>query len=81
MKKNIDRELADWIIETRPHFVGLSSEYEIDVEIEKEFLAADIILFERLANTDQLPESFMFYGVPLKIREGDGSPVRAFAIV
>jgi kynurenine formamidase len=23
----------------------------------------------------------MFYGVPLKIKEGDGSPVRAFAVV
>lgn len=78
---NIDRQLADWILEKRPHFVGLSSEYEVDTDIEKEFLANDIILFERLANTESLPDEFTFYGVPLKIKEGDGSPVRAFAVV
>lgn len=79
--QNIDQEVADWIIESKPAFVGLSDEYEIDVGIEKQLLAAGIILYENLANTDQLPSSFMFYGVPLKISEGDGCPVRAFAVI
>jgi len=77
---NINRKLADWIIANKPRFVGLSSKFEIDIDIEKEFLVADIMLFERLANTDELPDEFMFYGIPLKIKDGDGSPVRAFAV-
>lgn len=79
--KNIDRENLSWILKERPHFIGLSSDYEIDEEIEKELLKEDVVVFERLANADELPNEFMFYGVPLKIRDGDGSPVRAFAVV
>src|SRR3989338_7184586 len=78
--RNIDKEIAEEIKKARPRFVGLSSNFEFDVDIEKDLLKEDIILFEKLANLDQLPSSFDFYGMPLKIREGDGSPVRAFAI-
>ena len=78
---NIDREIADWIVLNKPPFVGLSSKFEIDVDIEKCFLEAEIILYENLANTHQLPDSFTFFGVPLKITKGDGCPVRAFAVV
>ena len=80
-RDNINDAAYEWILANRPHFVGLSSEFEIDIEIEKKLLAEDIMLFERLANTNQLPDQFMFYGVPLKIKAGDGSPVRAFAII
>jgi kynurenine formamidase len=76
----ITRTEADWILHARPAFVGLSSNFEFDVELEKELLRAGIISYERLANLDQLPETCMFYGAPLRIREGDGSPVRAYAI-
>lgn len=78
---NIDRRLADWVLTHRPHFVALSSEFEIDIDIERDFLENDIVLFERLANTAALPDEFMFYAMPLKITGGDGSPVRAFAVV
>jgi len=50
-------------------------------KIEQYLLSNDIILFERLANTNKLPKKFLFYGAPLKIKDGDGSPVRAFAIL
>jgi len=79
--QNIDQKISAQIVKVRPRFVGLSNQYEIDEEIEKDFLKEDIVLFERLANTDKLPKEFMFYGVPLKIKEGDGSPIRAFAII
>ncbi len=79
--QNIDESTVAQIKKERPHFVGLSSVYEIDERIEKELLKEDIVVFERLANTEALPDEFMFYGMPLKIREGDGSPVRAFAVV
>ena len=79
--QNIDKVLADKIKKYKPKFIGLSSEYEFDTEIEKDLLKADIILFERLTNLDNLPSSFEFYGMPLNIKKGDGSPIRAFAIV
>ncbi len=79
--RNIDAETAEQIKEARPRFVGLSSEFEFDVDIERDFLKENIIVYERLCNLDQLPDSFQFYGMPLNIREGDGSPVRAFAII
>ncbi len=79
--QNIDQEIAAWIIEQELPFVGLSAEFEIDEEIEKQILAAGVILYENLANTDQLPDLFSFYGVPLKIAAGDGCSVRAFAAI
>lgn len=78
---NITKEIADQLIVFPPKFIGLSEKHELDIAIEKLLLDADIISFENLANTDKLPASFSFYGVPLNIKEGDGSPVRAFAII
>ena len=39
--------------------------------------------FEWLVNLDKLigKGEFMFYGIPLKLKSGSGSPVRAFAII
>lgn len=49
-------------------------------------IAADMVLCEAeipsayaLVNLGQLPQEFMFSAFPLKINEGDGSPVRAVA--
>jgi len=78
---NITQEIAEKIVKIRPLFIALPSKFEFDIEIEKYLLENDIISFERLENTHKLPKTFMFYGVPLKIRKGDGSPIRAFAIV
>ncbi len=80
-KENIDTVIFEWIMNVKPHFVGLSCDFEIDIDIEKQLLKADIMLYERLANTKKLPNKFMFYGMPLHIKDGDGSPVRAFAII
>lgn len=78
---DIDREAAELIVSKKPKFVGLSDKWEFDVDVEKYLLENNVISFERLANTDQLPKEFMFYGVPLNIKEADGSPVRAFAVI
>lgn len=77
---NIDSTVANQLIKTPPKFIGLSANYEFDVEIERLLLKHGIISFENLINTQQLPPAFTFYGVPLNIRGGDGSPVRAFAM-
>lgn len=78
---NIDMSLAFKVAKRNPKFVGLSSKFEMDVDVEKFFFSKNILVFERLANTKQLPKKFMFYGMPLRISQGDGSPIRAFAIV
>lgn len=78
---NIDQKIADELIKFPPKFVGLSIKFEFNITIEKLLLEKGIISFENLANTEKLPEAFTFYGVPLNIKEADGSPVRAFAIV
>lgn len=78
---NIDQKIADNLIKFPPKFIGLSSKFEFDISIEKLLLEKGIISFERLVNTEKLPQEFTFYGVPLNIKEADGSPVRAFAII
>jgi len=78
---NITTEIAEELIKNPPKFVGLSDKFEFDITIEKQLLDADIISFENLTNTEKLPQSYIFYGVPLKIKESDGSPVRAFAVI
>jgi len=80
-KGNISWDIAEKIIQTRPSFIALSQEFEFDIELERYLLEHNIISFERLENTHLLPKTFMFYGVPLKIRQWDGSPVRAFAMI
>lgn len=79
--KNIDLEFAKVIARKKPKFIGLAAEFEMDVEVEKYFFKKNILCYEKIANTDKLPKSFVFYGVPLRIKDGDGSPVRAYAIV
>lgn len=42
-------------------------------------LGADLPIVENLRGLDGLPERFRLYAFPLRLREGDGSPVRAVA--
>ena len=44
-------------------------------------LEKQMLIIENLCNLDQLPDFFIFLALPLKIREGSGSPVRAVALV
>jgi kynurenine formamidase len=45
-------------------------------------LAKEILLIENLCNLDKLPDGiFTFQCVPLKIENGDGSPIRAIALI
>lgn len=67
------------LLEKNPSFVGGN----ISEDLERQLLRAGIITYTDLVNLEDLEgiDSFIFYGVPLKIKEGDGSPVRAFAII
>ena len=73
----LDRLAA--ILAAQPPFVG----GPITAELERALLKNEIVTFTGLINVDQLPadKEFMFYGFPLRIKDGDGSPVRAVAII
>ncbi|NLY46337.1 MAG: cyclase family protein [Tissierella sp.] len=67
------------IIDLNPGFVGGN----ISEDLERALLGNDIITYTGLVNLELIPKgkTFMFYGLPLKIKDGDGSPVRAIGIV
>ena len=51
-----------------------------DVGHMQTFLPADILLFECLIGLEAAPPSGIFVGLPLRIRGGSGSPIRAVLI-
>lgn len=75
--------LFEKLKEAKPLFVVVGNTAELEVELERKLLQSGILTITDLVNMDELPENkeFMFYGVPLKIKDGDGSPIRAFAIL
>ncbi|MCL4360379.1 cyclase family protein [Patescibacteria group bacterium] len=78
----ITLDVVQFIVKIKPRFVGLAAEFVIIEEVEKTLLSHGIITYENLANTRNLSDKpFQFVGVPLRIRAGDGSPVRAYAVV
>jgi kynurenine formamidase len=44
-------------------------------------LEKEVLIIENLTRLDELPDFFLFVALPLKIRQGSGSPVRAIALV
>jgi kynurenine formamidase len=44
-------------------------------------LQKQVLIIENLCNLEQLPDFFIFLALPLKIREGSGSPIRAVGLV
>jgi arylformamidase len=49
--------------------------------IHNMLLPKDILLIECLANMEQLPDECYFMALPLRIKSGSGSPIRAVALV
>lgn len=62
-----------------PGFVGGN----ITEDLERALLGVGIITYTGLINLELIPKgkTFMFYGLPLRIKSGDGSPVRAMAVL
>jgi len=44
-------------------------------------LEKQVLIIENLTNLEQLPDFFLFLALPLKIRAGSGSPIRAIALI
>ena len=78
-------KLAKWFAQKKINLVGMDmptpngSECK---EVHEIMLGAKIIMVEGLSYLENLPEGeFTFIALPLKIKRGDGSPVRAVAIL
>lgn len=84
----ISLELAEWCVERRVKLLGVESPSVADlqnlpevVQIHQTLLGGGVLIVEGLANLEALQqEKFFFAAFPLRIWQGDGSPVRAFAI-
>ncbi len=84
----ISIELARWLAEKRIALLGVEPPSVADVnnvteltEVHQALLFADITIVEGLAHLDEIRgEEIEFVALPLKITDGDGSPVRAIAI-
>ena len=80
---HINTLVVEKIKASNPKFVVVGSNALFDIEAERHLLQAGIITITDLVNMEELPKNkpFILYAVPLKIKDGDGSPVRAFAVV
>lgn len=80
---NLGEELLPKFIQAATPFVVVGDHATLSVKLERQLLQRDVLTFTDLINLNELPDDqhFAFYGIPLKIKDGDGSPIRAFAIV
>ncbi|HHV80353.1 TPA: cyclase family protein, partial [bacterium] len=80
----ISYELALWLVEKKISILGLETPTINPVDNKKlhqTLLSGGIILVEALAHLDEIKRDKVFFiALPLKIMNGDGSPVRAVAI-
>ncbi|KAG5497746.1 hypothetical protein JKF63_04013 [Porcisia hertigi] len=76
--ESVPADCVSRIVAAEAPFVG----GPLEEETERLLLGHGIITYTDLTNVEELIEKrFMFYGFPLRIQGGDGSPVRAVAIV
>ncbi|SFE27134.1 Kynurenine formamidase [Paenibacillus catalpae] len=78
-RESVGIECFDRLAALQPPFVG----GELSEELERALLGIHIVTYTGLRGLDLLPSEadFMFYGFPLRIVSGDGSPVRAVAVI
>ena len=84
----IGEDLAQWCVDREVKMLGVESPSVADVNnmeelthIHQILLKADITIVEGLTKLSSLSQEKVFFvAVPLKIKDGDGCPCRAFAI-
>lgn len=83
----LGRDAAELLVERRVSAVGTDC-ISLDagdagggLPAHKVLLSGGVLIFENLNNLVSLREEAFFIGMPLKIRNGTGSPVRAIALV
>lgn len=83
----ISDALANWCVERGVKILGVEppsvanvNDLEELTRIHRILLGGDIVIVEGLCNLEQIQgESVFFMALPLKIKGGDGAPVRAIA--
>jgi kynurenine formamidase len=79
-------EAAEYLVDKGVSLVGCDT-LAIDAAVSREnpahhaLLGTEVYIVENLNNLDLLPPFCLFLALPLKIRGGSGSPVRAAALV
>jgi arylformamidase len=84
----VGQELAEWCVTRGLRMLGVEPPSVADVNnleevtaIHRILLGGGVIIVEGLTNLDAIQEERVLFGaLPLKIKEGDGCPCRAFAI-
>lgn len=84
----ISLELAHWLVEKQVALIGVEPPSVADVnskeeltEIHQALFRGNVVIIEGLAHLDQIRcDDVEFIAFPLKVANGDGSPVRAIAI-
>jgi predicted dehydrogenase/kynurenine formamidase len=84
----ISPELADWLVEKKVALIGVEAPSVADVNdlpevttVHQKLFRGGVVIVEGLVNLDQLQQPIVeFIALPLRITDGDGSPVRAIAI-
>lgn len=82
----ISVELARWCVEKGVKMLGVEAPSVADVnnlaevtEVHQILLGGGVIIVEGLTNLDQTTSDVVeFWALPLKLKDGDGSPCRAF---
>jgi kynurenine formamidase len=84
----ISRPLAAWLVERGVWLVGVETPSVAAVhdrqelaDVHRILLRGGVVIVECLTNLRLLPAEVFFIALPLKIQGGDGSPVRAVAMV
>ena len=79
--KLFSNQLVKKIISIKPKMIGFDINNNLEIKYEKELLKNDILTVGPLKLDQKLPDNFLFCAFPLKLRDADGSPVRAIAIL
>lgn len=83
----LSADAAEWLAGFNPGGIGIDMisidpPETQDMKIHKIFLRRNIVIIENLSNLSELTGvNFIFCCFPLKLKNSDGSPVRAIAVV
>ncbi|HPR42214.1 MAG TPA: cyclase family protein [Candidatus Methanofastidiosa archaeon] len=83
---SLSAEAAEWLSGMDLKGVGVDAISiddigSVDLEVHKTLLASDILIIENLNSLDNIrASSFFFSCMPLRLKDADGSPIRAYAM-
>ena len=84
----ISPELATWLVDRGVWLIGLETPSVASLQdkvelttVHQTLLRGEVVIVECLANLRDLPPAVTFIALPLKIDQGDGSPIRAVALI